>query len=392
MSSKQLAVAAVGAPRPASAPVRHVVISSFDSLENPHYRGGGAAVVDMIARLLEAYFEVTVVTASRRGGTVVRDGVRYRQLPLGWAGPRGGQLMFHALLPFLARRIPQDLWIESFTPPFSTSFVPLFARAPVVGFAQSLSGREMWGRYRLPFFVIERVGLRLYRDVVVLNPADGAEVRRCNPKAAVEVIPNGIELPAINAEMFGRGDHILYLGRIDIREKGLDLLLAAYERSGLAMPLLMAGSGTQRQERKLAELLAATAGDVRWIGHVSGERKQQLLETSAFVVLPSRCEAFGLAALEAMAYGKPVIHFDLPSLRWMGGDLRVPPFDVSALAAEIRALAADQPARRELGSAARAAAQRYGQQETAERYLTLVRQILTRWDQGSAEKRGLACH
>ena len=33
---------------------RHVVISSFDSPGNPDYNGGGAAVVEMIARRLAA--------------------------------------------------------------------------------------------------------------------------------------------------------------------------------------------------------------------------------------------------------------------------------------------------------------------------------------------------
>ena len=33
---------------------KHVVISSFDSPGNPHYNGGGAAVVEMIARRLAA--------------------------------------------------------------------------------------------------------------------------------------------------------------------------------------------------------------------------------------------------------------------------------------------------------------------------------------------------
>ena len=98
------------------------------------------------------------------------------------------------------------------------------------------------------------------------------------------------------------------------------------------MPLLVAGNGTRREERKFGALLAATVGDVRWVGHVSGRRKQDLLARSAFVALPSRHEAFGLAALEGMSYGKPVLHFDLPALRWMDGDVRVPPFDVGALA------------------------------------------------------------
>jgi glycosyltransferase involved in cell wall biosynthesis len=376
--------AAKGAAR---AGARHVVISSFDSPGNPYYGGGGAAVVEMIARRLAPDFEVTVVTAARRGGTTVRDGVRYRRLPVGWAGPRAGQLLFHSMLPFTARRMPHDLWIESFTPPFSTSFLPLFSPARVVGFAQNLSGEEMWARYRLPFFLVERLGLRFYRDVVVLNPADRARVSRHSPSATVRVIPNCIDLPRSDERMFGRGNYILFLGRIDSREKGLDVLLAAYERSGLAMPLVVAGAGTRSEERKFAALLAVTSGDVRWLGYVAGQQKQELLAGSAFLVLPSRYESFGLAALEGMSYGKPVVHFDLPSLGWMDGDVRVPPFDVDALAHAMRELANDVKARRELGRAAQAASQRYGRKETADRYHSLVEHLLEAPDISTQPKR-----
>jgi glycosyltransferase involved in cell wall biosynthesis len=367
------------ADRPETQPGRvakRLVISSFDSPGNPHYNGGGAVVVDMLARSLAPHFRVTVVTAGRRREMVMRNDVRYVQLPVGWAGPRGGQLLYHMFLPFAARRIRHDLWIESFTPPFSTSFVPLFSPARVVGLAQTLSGADMWRRYKLPFFLVERLGLRFYRDVVVVNPADGARVRRYNPAAAVQVIPNCIDLPPLEQEPLGAGAHILYLGRIDTLVKGLDLLLAAYDRSALAMPLLLAGSGTASEERKMARLLSTTAGDVRWVGHVTGPRKQELLAASAFVVLPSRNESFGIAALEGMSYRKPVVHFDLPTLRWMAGDVRVPPFDVGALAAAMRELANDEEMRGRLGLAARAAAQRYGREETAREYLNLVRRLL----------------
>ncbi len=367
---------------------RHVVISVFD---HPRYNGGGQAVIEMITGRLAAHFQVTVVTAGRRRETLVRNGVQYRKLPVGWAGPRGGQLLFHALLPFAVWRIPHDLWIESFTPPFSTSFLPLFSRARVVGFAQSLSGEEMWARYRLPFFLVERLGLRFYRDVVVLNQADCARVRRYSPSAKVQVIPNGVDSRYLDLQRVGFGKHILFLGRIDIKEKGLDLLLAAYQRSGLSMPLLIAGSGTRREERKLGDLLAVTGGNVRWVGQVNGPDKQELLEGSAFVVLPSRQETFGLAALEGMSYGKPVVHFDLPALRWMSGDVRVPPFDVSALAGEIHHLAADEAARRELGRTAHAAAQRYRRDEAADCYFRLVRKLVNAPNATRQSENDLAC-
>lgn len=355
---------------------RHVVISSFDNPEQSHYNGGGVAVVEMIASRLLPHFDVTVVTAAPSAGTVVRDGVRYRSMPIGRAGPRAGQLLYHAMLPRAARRIPHDLWIENFTPPFSTSFLPLFSHSPVLGLVQSLSGDEMSSRYHLPFFAVERLGLRFYRDIVVLNPADQQLVQRYSRSAAVRMIPNGIPPTRLDEALVGSGEHILFLGRIDVWKKGLDLLLDAYEESGLSMPLLIAGAGVPSEERKLTRLISTTDGSVRWIGHVAGQAKQELLDRSAFVMVPSRHETFGLVALEAMSRGKPVVHFDLPTLRWMGGDIRVRPYDTAALASQMRELAGDEAARRELGRTAHAAAQRYSSDETADRYLALVQELL----------------
>jgi glycosyltransferase involved in cell wall biosynthesis len=355
---------------------RRIVISSFDNVDNPYYNGGGAAVVAEMATRLGAEFDVTVLTAGARAGVTYRDGVRYQNLPLAWAGPRGGQLLYHFMLPLAARRVPHDLWIESFTPPFSTSFIPVFSRSKVVGIAQSLSGREMSARYRLPFLRIERFGLRHYRDVILLNAADVEEVRACNSSAALHLIPLGLKIPSLDERIVGQGEHILFIGRVDIAKKGLDLLLAAYRRSQVTLPLVIAGAGTPIEERKLTAMLAEAGGQVRWAGYVRGQEKHDLLARSAFVMMPSRFETFGLSALEGMSYGKPVVHFDLPTLNWTGGSVRIPAFDVDVLAAEMRNLAENSDARRKLGYAAHEAALRYGDDETSNRYLALVRQLL----------------
>lgn len=366
------------AHRGANHAVKHVVLSTFDNPDNRHYGGGGADAIFALARWLSMEHDVTVVTAGPRNEARSHDGVRYRQLPVNWAGPRAGQLLFHILLPFAARRIVHDLWMESFTPPFSTSFLPLFSRSSVVGIAQNLSGKEMWGRYRIPFFLIERLGLRSYRHVVVLNASDGKMVSNHSPSTSVRVIPNYVELPVIDERLIGRGDHILFLGRIDIWHKGLDLLIEAYARSGLTMPLLIAGNGTPRDERRLRHLLSRASIDgVHWLGRVSGQRKNDFLERSAFLVMPSRHEPFGVSALEAMAYGKPVLHFDLASLNWMDGDVNVPAFDVDSFGSEMSRLASDEQARRGLGLSAREAARHFGPKEMAELYLSLVHEVLT---------------
>ncbi|MDV9188802.1 glycosyltransferase [Streptomyces sp. SR27] len=361
---------------------RHVVVSSYDDAENPAYRGGGALVVGKVARRLAEDYRVTVVTAGRSGGSEERDGVRYVRLPVGRAGPRAGQLLFLAMLPFVARRIPHDLWLESFTPPFSTSFLPLTTGAPVIGIDQGRSAEALWRRYHIPFFLVERLGLRCYRHIVVMNTADGAVVRRLSPRADVQVIANGVEPRALDETGLGSGQFILFLGRIDTWTKGLDLLLDAYERAAPPLDLLIAGRGTAAEERRLAALVDAHGHGpeprIHWVGYAEEERKRQLLRDSAFLVMPSRHETFGLVALEGMSYGKPVLHFDLPALRWMrdGGDVAVPPFDVAALAERMGELATDAGLRRRLGRRSGLAARHYTWDEMTGRYLALAHRLL----------------
>lgn len=356
-----------------------VVLSIYDDVDNPHYGGGGAAVVTRLARQLSRDHAVTVYAGSYRGsGRVrVRDGVRYVFLPVGWAGPRAGQLLFAALVPLVALVVRPRIWIESLTPPVSASLLPLLARCPVVALVQMLAGADMQRRYGLPFVAIERRGLALYRHFVVLNEVDEQAVRDANATATIAVIPNGVDLPDLDEGAkgtAGQGGYIAYLGRVDVRQKGLDLLLDAVLPDP-PLPVVIAGSGTAQEETRLRELVPADAGDrVRLVGRVDGAEKDALLRGCALMVVPSRYETFCLSALEAMAYGKPVVHFDLPRLSWIGADaaVAVPAFDVDALRAAVERLAGDPELRSALGRAGRARSTRYGWDAVGDRYRELV--------------------
>ncbi|WP_395359083.1 glycosyltransferase family 4 protein [Streptomyces sp. YH02] len=361
----------------------HVVVSIYEDAENPAFRDGDALAIAKVARRLSEDFRVTVVTAGRRGGSEERDGIRYVRLPVCRAGPRTGRLLFLTLLPFVARRIRHDLWLESFSPPFSTSFLPLTTGAPVVGIGRGRGGETLWRRYHVPFFLVERLGLRCYRHIVVMNAADASVVRRLSPRAEVQVIANGVEQHHLDETRLGTGRFILYLGRIDAWTKGLDLLFEAYERAAPPLELLLVGTGAPAEERGLAARLTAhglgrPGPRITWVGHADEEHRRQLLRDSAFLVMPSRHETFGLAALEGMSYGKPVLHFDLPALRWMrdGGDVAVPPFDVAAFAARMNELATDPELRRRLGRRSGLAAQHYTWDEMTGGYLTLAHRLL----------------
>lgn len=362
-----------------------IVISIYDDLYNPHYGGGGATMVLQIAQRLVIEHDVTVISASYKGSrNVVRSGVKYVFLPVGWAGPRAGQLLFHATLPFLALRGSYDLWIESFTPPFSSSFLPFFARRrPVVGLVQMLSGRQASERYRMPFWRLERRGVRLYRDLIVLNETDLDLLRELNRHATIALLSNGMDVPPRPVTL-GQGDHILYLGRIDVNLKGLDLLIEAQARAstlGPVLPLVIAGSGTKSEEQKLRALLTARPGvNALMVGRVGGAVKEDLLRRCACLVMPSRYETFGLSALEAMAHGRAVVVFDLSRLSWIDPlcSVKIAPFDTDALARALLCLSTDSNLRRDMGDRAYTAALLHDWDAVGDRYREFISGVMTR--------------
>ena len=199
----------------------------------------------------------------------------------------------------------------------------------------------MWGLYRLPFFLIERLGLRFYRDVVVLNAADEALIRRHSPLAAVRVIPNGIQQRPLDEQLLGRGEHILFLGRIDIWEKGLDLLLAAYQRSGLAMPLLIAGGGTRpatafRNARRCCRRGGPLVGHVTGAAQAGPARAQRLRRPA----VPARDVRPGRAGGHGVRQAGPALRPAHPALD--GWRRARPAFDVGAFARAMRDLAGNE--------------------------------------------------
>ena len=104
----------------------------------------------------------------------------------------------------------------------------------------------------------------------------------------------------------------LFLGRIHPK-KGVDLLLAAYGRCASAgQPPLLVMAGPCADENYLRELKAQAAaccpaGSVLWPGMLSGDIKWGALRNAEAFVLPSHQENFGIAVVEALACGTPVL-------------------------------------------------------------------------------------
>jgi len=120
------------------------------------------------------------------------------------------------------------------------------------------------------------------------------------------VIANGIDLPPLQAAMRASGT-LLFLGRVNWK-KGLDRLIDAMPLVPNAR-LIVAGNDEEELTPKLrAQAERHGVSDrIEFRGHVAGGAKEELLQTSTALVLPSQSENFANAVLEAMAAAMPVI-------------------------------------------------------------------------------------
>jgi glycosyltransferase involved in cell wall biosynthesis len=233
--------------------------------------------------------------------------------------------------------------------------VPWLTRRPVVGVVQWLFAREKSRQYHLPFHVVERAGVASHRRLICVSEDLASEVRRRNGRARVDVVLNGVDAPAAPVRAVRRSGTV-FLGRLDVAHKGLDLMIEAFAlvRRELDVDLVVGGDGPDREAvARLAEQ-AGVAAHVHLIGRVPAEARFEVLARADLVVMPSRYETFGMVAAEALAVGTPVLAFDIACLRGLVSDANgvlVPPFDVTALAREWVALLRDGERRRRLGAA-----------------------------------------
>ncbi len=116
------------------------------------------------------------------------------------------------------------------------------------------------------------------------------------------------------------------------------------------------GSGYPELEELVTELGAADL--VEFLGVISGEEKIRLLQTCAVYLQPTLAEGFGVAILEAMSCGAPVITSAVGAVPEVVGDCArfVDGHDVDGLAKAMQSLIGDAPAAAELGRIGRARA------------------------------------
>ncbi len=184
----------------------------------------------------------------------------------------------------------------------------------------------------------------------------------------IRVVPSGIDARALAAppaaraavrREWGLGDDevaVVALGALEVRKGHAVLLAAAAGLASAAPRLRYVFCGEGRQAKALAGAAAALDGAARLVGF--RRDVAACLAAADIVALPSLQEGLGVAALEAMAAGRPVVASRVGGLAEAvvheETGLLVPPGDPTALAAALARLARDPDLRARLGAAGHA--------------------------------------
>lgn len=296
-----------------------ILILNWRDVANPASGGAEVYLHEMAKRWVRQGHRVEWLAAGFRGGArrQVIEGVQVTRV--------GNAFTLYLLAPFVyVRRFRNrfDVLIDSEnTIPF---FSPLFSMKPKVCVMYQMSRGVL--QQELPAvlcsaltFLEERVMPLVYRRVpfVACSEDTARDVRRSAMTASlVRVVKSGVD-PRLTPGTKAAVPTILYFGRLK-RFKRVDLLLRALPDVRAAIPgvrLHIAGGGDDEHRLKRMSHDLGLNDVVTFEGHVSEERKTQLLQSAWLLVVPSVMEGWGIVVIEANACGTPALAFDVAGLR-----------------------------------------------------------------------------
>ena len=201
---------------------------------------------------------------------------------------------------------------------------------------QFLSISQQAKRSGIPYIIVPHGGLSaeaqkkkqfkktLANQLLFNRFFDGAAVLHCLSKREKETLrvprpsficPNGVSLPKRKKEFsVGETLRLVYIGRLEIKIKGLDLLLQAVSENaaflrGHQVVLDIYGPDSPKDRASLTDRIARSelADIIHLHGPVfDGEKEMALLDADCFIQT-SRSEGMPMGLMEALSYGLPVI-------------------------------------------------------------------------------------
>lgn len=241
-------------------------------------------------------------------------------------------------------------------------------------------------RRKIWFRGSDRWMYRKYASIACISKATASALVKWLPELEnkIEIIPNGISIERFeNAPAFNRASInvsadrpvILFIGRFEKQKDHTTLLRALIQVPDAQ--LVLVGDGSTRPEiEALAEMLGI-ADRVFFLG--CRQDVPQLIKMADIYVHSSLWEGFGIAAIEAMAGGLPVVASRVPGLTDVVGDagMLFEQGNDRQLAAHLTTLLRSPQLRDKLIEKGCIRAREFGIERTAERYVSFYHRVLS---------------
>jgi L-malate glycosyltransferase len=224
------------------------------------------------------------------------------------------------LLPFLNREEFDMIDCQQFPyfPCFPVKLAAVLKKKPFV-----ITWHEVWGNYWYEYLgwkgalgkITERLVAGLTTNIIAVSGTTAKKLG-CLGVDDVRIIPNGIDPVYIRSvPPSTEPSDIIFVGRL-IKEKHVDVLVRAFARllsESPGLTLLVLGDGPERESIRI--LIKDFAIEDRVLLKPftdSHDAVISLMKSSHVCAIPSTREGFGIAALEALSCGLPVVTVDHP--------------------------------------------------------------------------------
>jgi len=319
----------------------------------PPAHGGVEVLVHRLAIALEG-FEIEVVTPAHPGDRRFDEGspLATRRVARRVPGRRARMVTLNAAALGHALRFRPHLVLSAhlITSPAAATISRISGARTV----QYFFAREIIGKPRLAAFAATRADV-----AIAISGYTASLLAAAAPHATPTVIPPGVDLPPDRQALPSGRPTVLTVAQLKNAYKGHDVLIRALARVRERVPevsWIVIGDGPLRRGLEDRARAAGLEGIARFLGEVSDEQRDEWLRRADVFAMPSRLpgEGFGIACLEASAYGKPVVAGDVGGAPDAVADgvsgLLVDPGDPGAVADALMKLIADPELAQRLGA------------------------------------------
>lgn len=301
--------------------------------------GGVATVVDQMVRRMRPFCDAIDIVCVRENPILAPSGVNLGKISPVWYGNAWGwsKALVNKLDEITSSVDKQIIHIHGIwaAPQWLGAKIAYDKGIPFIVTSHGMLEPWLWDKQGWKIKLKKRLYWKLmvypvfHRANVIhaITPLERDHLRLLFPHQRIEVIPNVIDLVAIDSELgqiaFGPEPIILFLGRIEPK-KGIDILLHAFVKAKLPLKwrVMIAGpTWSEDYQTALKKIIRQHGIESRvdFIGPIYGETKWTWLKRAWIVSVPSYSEVVGIVNLEAAACGTPTITtFETGLFDWGG--------------------------------------------------------------------------